>query len=282
MSTLMGYSTEQLLADFRVFCRKFVESKDIDPMYPVLKELYHELELPNEQRLWFTWLYVAYYDIASALKAFSDHPMHTIEWTDQETHYPHQTERRGLWGHFFTEHMSSLHEQLKGGWMEGFLHKSLSFEQLFAQIQTVKYNGRWAAFKTCDILMNVHDYPIEFPGMELSSGTGSINASLELLCPGTEKSVAEQVLKAKTGLRWDQLETCLCDFHALVEGRYYIGHDIDKMQSSLYWPGLSEHDRALAFKVRKQAFAPEYLGELNGWYGVRTGLLKNYSKYRKL
>ena len=278
----LTYSTEQLRSDFLQFTKKFVSSQDIDPIYPCLKELYRELELPPEHSLWFSWLYVAYYDIASAFRAFHDHPLVDTRFTDEETHYPHQTERRGLWGHFFVEHLESLHEQRNGMLLSQFLDKSLTFEQLFAQIQTVKYNGRWAAFKLCDILLNVHSYDIEFPGMELSSGTSSINKSLELLCPDMPKSSAEQYLKHLTGLRWDQLETCLCDFHALADGRYYIGHDIDKMQSSLYWPGLSSFDRSLMFKVRKKVLPNEYLGELHNWYGVRTGRMRLYSKYRLL
>ena len=31
----------------------------------------------------------------------------------------------------------------------------------------------------------------------------------------------------------EQVETILCDFHALAEGRYYVGHDIDQMQEQL-------------------------------------------------
>jgi hypothetical protein len=69
-------------------------------------------------------------------------------------------------------------------------------------------------------------------------------------------------------------ETSLCDFNSLKKGKYYSGIDIDHMQEDLLKVPSIYTD--LAFEARKKLIPNEYLGELNGWVGVRKEKKKEY------
>ena len=69
-------------------------------------------------------------------------------------------------------------------------------------------------------------------------------------------------------------ETSLCDFNSLRKGKYYSGIDIDHMQEDLLKTPSLYTD--LAFEGRRRMIPNEYLGELNGWDGVRKEKKKEY------
>ena len=52
-----------LLKDYLEFHKKQSYSTDMDPAYPVLKEIITALKLSKEQVVWLTFVYVAYYPI---------------------------------------------------------------------------------------------------------------------------------------------------------------------------------------------------------------------------
>lgn len=56
-------------ADLRTFAEWHVASQDIDPVYPVLADIEGELCRDDYERVWFTFLYVAYYNLPSAVMA---------------------------------------------------------------------------------------------------------------------------------------------------------------------------------------------------------------------
>ena len=72
-------------------------------------------------------------------------------------------------------------------------------------------------------------------------------------------------------LSWERLETVLCDFHSMVKGRYYVGHDIDQMleQAEKAPPAI----RDLILAARAATLPERYLGEVQGWSGVSDQLV---------
>ena len=62
------------LVDFARFGRAMILSRDIDPQFPILKYLYHELKLDRNTALWFTCVYLLYYHLGSAVQAWKRYP----------------------------------------------------------------------------------------------------------------------------------------------------------------------------------------------------------------
>jgi hypothetical protein len=78
----------------------------------------------------------------------------------------------------------------------------------------------------------------------------------------------------------EQVETVLCDWHSLLKGGYYVGHDIDVMleqaNKAVASGTLNEVDYDELMFAREQAFAHCWLGEYNNWNGIRKDLKTLY------
>jgi hypothetical protein len=73
-----------------------------------------------------------------------------------------------------------------------------------------------------------------------------------------------------------QVETSLCDFHSLVQGGYYLGHDIDQMQAQLLDRRVPDRTPQEVWTARAELFTSDLLGEHHGRWGVRPPLKKAY------
>ncbi|KKK87689.1 hypothetical protein LCGC14_2750710, partial [marine sediment metagenome] len=78
----------------------------------------------------------------------------------------------------------------------------------------------------------------------------------------------------------DVLESTLCDYQSLINGRYYCGHDIDRdlKQLMLHDNNLSE----ILWKARKKIFDKRLLGEIGGWAVPRSRLKSVYRDRRRI
>ena len=278
----------KLFADFCEFGAEHLSSQDIDPVYPVLREFYRSLNWSNETALWFTTLYLAYYHLGSAIRAFD---LHSAFVPNDDYHdiafFPTATERRGLRGgkvqHFLdsygaqvagvTSQAAFLRQGLLMGGREG--DELYNYEVFWDTIQYVWGNGRWAAFKWAEVLQQVHGFPLKAPDMRLQFCSGP-KEGLELLFGLHSASTGllnqcAQVLRsdcsaAALPLSWEQLETVLCDFNSLQKGHYYVGHDIDQMQEQLI--RLESPLEQALYQARAVALPKTYLGEQHGWHGI--------------
>jgi len=151
---------------------------------------------------------------------------------------------------------------------------------------TLDGNGRWAAYKTAEMLQKVADLPVEAPdaGHRYSSGPRKGLQWLEPDCPEGQDDATVAELDRLTE-KWQELlqepdiaqvETSLCDFNSLVKGRYYLGHDIDSMQHAFTHDKIADRLPREAWAAREAVFAPELLGELNDWTGVRRDANRHY------
>lgn len=307
-----------LLADLAAFARAHVASGDIDPAYPVLREL--EGGFAPETALWHTVLYCAFYDLVSAHTIFLSYASEPTELRLDVARMPTGIERRGLRGGTnMNKHLRSIVTLIDSfGSFQGWLGRgvldgrdpaaSTNMERRFNSWRLVSEsagwawgNGRWATYKTAELLEKVHGWPLSAPDMGNEGSSGPL-AGLRLLFPGEdldspatngtmlsgrmtgltradEASIDLKVLLAidhGVTLTWEQLETVLCDFHALVDGRYYVGHDIDVMLAQLSRPGVPSEISNRILKARSKAFPAEYRGELEGRTGVDSDRKKVY------
>jgi len=285
---------EQLYTDVKTFARAMLASRDLDPIYDVLRALYYALDLAGETALWFTALYLAYYNLPSALVAFRAVPEPGYI-PDRLLSLPIAVERRNLLGGRISRHIAdylaywrlygSQAKFITRGWA---VDPWQNFLRFWETAQRPWGNGRWAAFKWADLLKNVHGLLISAPDMRLADCTGPVEGLQRLYDTTTEDVLALNYLGnnlrdrlAYDGLLldWEQLETVLCNFKSLAKGKYYVGHDIDELQERIdHAPYLDRGDRRLLLEMRRRALPLVYLGECCGWQGIQRDRMGAYAE----
>jgi hypothetical protein len=268
------------------FGKVLISSGDIDPVYPVLKHIYQSRgwDLKGDEALWQTALYLASYKLTVGLAIYRNRP-----WPkDTEAFlrkFPTATERRGLrgpekmWKHVqslfanVNRQTGSISQWITNGWGRCPL---ANYDVFYERCQEIWGNGRWAAFKWCELLKKVHGFPLEAPDMGLKNASGP----REGLCMvfGLPSATPVDVLNrwahalrvqlGQLGLEvddWETLETVLCNYHSHALGKYNVGHDIEEMYVDiLKSPFLHSADHVALFEARSAVFHPKYLRECRG------------------
>lgn len=282
--------------DYFAFHRIQVASGDMDPAYPVLRDFTERWASSTEQRLWVVLVFTAYYHLGSALRALqqAQHP----RWAGEAAlDLPVATERRGHWSRpRLTKHLKAIESIAKepGGLADHFLRglSSCTPEDAWRQIQhqagKIPGNGRWASYKTTELIQQVLGIACAAPDMQhaYSSGPrhglgllyanlpeGNNPADIALLDKLSSQLVADM---RHHGLRVsvETAETSLCDFHAMVAGRYYPGHDIDQMQLQL--TSVPSCFDLYAWDARDRTLPHAYLGERHGRSGIDRSAMIAY------
>jgi hypothetical protein len=278
-----------LRSDYKRFHRHAIATQDVDPVYPVYRALAESLGLSNAERAWLVFVHVAYYHAGSALYAFGQ-SRDALDASLAPTTLPVATERRAHWTRpRLMEHLNGLtraaaeHGDLYE-WARWGLPRDPreGWNLLRARLEHLPGNGRWASYKTAEMLAEIANVPVEAPDMGHADSSGPRHG-LALLHPNvpTDNSVCSIALldhwsaKLVKELLNDGLpatmattETTLCDFHGLVKGRYYVGHDIDQMQHQLNQVPGGFTKRA--FQARAVSLPEWTLGESNGRSGIQT------------
>lgn len=278
---MTGPDRQRLWADYGTFHQLAVTTSDVDPVYPVLRHIL--ADATPAERTEAIVLYVAYYDLGSGLTAVAERRAGT-SIADLPLNLPCATERRAHRDRRqLARHLGHLHEVARHH--DG-LHRFLSQELPAAprsawsavrtRVELVHGNGRWASYKTAELLQKVAGWPIDAPDMGMAGASGPAHGLRMLIADeGDPPAVMERHgatvaaglhVDGRPGTELSTVETTLCDFHALADGNYYVGHDIDAMQAQLdHAPAPAA---ALAFAGRAAALPHAYLGEISGWHGV--------------
>lgn len=290
---------KRLRADYQRFHELAVKTRDVDPVYPVYKGLSRALELDAAGRAWLVFCHVAYYHMGSSLAAFAATRRGPAEAASAPIEMPVATERRAHWTrHRLSRHLADLERTARpfGGDMDAWARHDLpddpkdAWDALTVRLQAIDGNGRWAAFKTAEMLQQICDLPVAAPDMGHAHSSGPRHG-LELLYRGLPQGNSPTAVRAlnrysdqligrlrTAGLQasTEETETTLCDFHSLWGGRYYVGHDIDQMLHQLNQ--VPNDLTGLALVARKVTLSNDYLGELNGWYGPDKARNSHYRR----
>lgn len=277
---------KDLWDDYRDFHWAMVDSRDLDPVYPVYRALADDLGMGLEDRVRLVLLHVAYYHMGSALVAFSA-TNSLADMGSAPLPLPCATERRGHRNPAaLSAHLNSIARRADEivGWCRAADRAGPGGWGLMTdRLETVHGNGRWAAYKTAEMFQHILPLPIEAPDMGHAHSSGP-RKGLALLYRDLPEGSGVDVVRhldrlsdeVVGALRWpdrrvalSEAETSLCDFRSLVTGRYYVGHDIDKMQEQLTTVPSELSSRAVS--ARRIVLPRAYLGELSG----RTGVDKN-------
>lgn len=264
-----------LWGDYARFHALALETRDVDPVYPVLRTLAQDLRLSAEERIRLVMAHVAYYHLGSAL-AFFEGRGPTL---------PCATERRGHRDpKKLAAHLDALRgvSDAPGGWSAWFAPALAgksprdAWKALNERLLEIHGNGRWASYKTAEMLWKVCGFHVEATDMGHRYSSGP-RQGLNLLVEGLPSGNAREVVPTLDGVSEElcrllekeglpapieEAETTLCDFHALCDGRYYVGHDIDQMLRQILdvQSGMTR-DVLKARRVLPRA----YRGEINGW-----------------
>jgi hypothetical protein len=275
-----------------------VTTDDLDPAYPVLRELSEAWALDRDALCWLIALHVAYYHLGSALVAFSrtNGEARGLPGTPEALRasglldLPTATERRGHRTRGpLANHLLAIGETHREGGWQWYEQSGWDWTRLNDQLVTVTGNGRWAAYKTAELVQKVAGAPLVAAdaGHRYSSGP---RKGLELLFAdlptGQTPDVIAALDRATSELAAElgepdlaQVETSLCDFHSLAKGGYYLGHDIDAMQGQLLDPRVPDPTPPEVWDARATVFSPDLLGEVNGWMGPRRALKPLFRHY---
>jgi hypothetical protein len=266
-----------LAPDYARFHGLALASRDVDPVYPVLRALADALALTPEDTTRLVMHHVAFYHLGSALAYYAG----------ERGKLPTGVERRGHRDpKQLMRHLAALRavEREPGGYM-GYLAAGLpadpwaAWRALVGRLLAVHGNGRWAAYKSAEMLWKVCGYPVAAPDMghAYSSGPRKGLALLTAVPEGNGAAAVAELDRVSGELcGWlvgqgylapvEEVETTLCDFHSLCKGNYYVGHDIDQMLRQLLDVQSPLTKQALA--ARGAALPWWYLGEVRGWSGV--------------
>lgn len=288
--------------DIIEFARWHVASHDIDPVYPVLRHYRATRNLTQEETVWLLFCYVAFYDLCSGLTLFdmTDRPtqLESVRVMEACDALPKATERRAhrMRGTAFRHLQSVAYWGRQHGSLTDFLTTGFgeSLEENWLMLQhtlmSVFGNGRWAAYKTGELLMEVAGLPVTptDAGNAWSSGPRKgLCLLFDKIEGNTPDAIAQldaqvdslMVVFAERGLplKVEQVETVLCDFASLSSGRYYVGHDIDHLQHQIHAaPMLPSHIADDLWEARSATIDHRWLGEIAGWDGQRKELNRLY------
>jgi len=294
------------LDDYATFHRLQTLTSDVDPVYPVLTAVARNVGLDIDQTAWLCLLHVAFYDLGSALLAYAITDGRPRPLPEQALRLPCGTERRGHRDpRQLAAHLDALVARADGydgagRWLseiatatcEADGYRRLCYRTAFGALLDVRGFGRWAAYKTCELVATVLGpadpawYGLTPTDMGHAHSTGP-RKGLALLTPVPDGNSFSTVaiLNQLSDLLVHELharglpatiptaETTLCDFHSLHKGHYYVGHDIDHMAAQLdravipvpdLTPGAARRSETMlraAWEARSLTLPGAYLGE---------------------
>lgn len=297
------------------FGRHLIASSDVDPIYPVLKELHTARDLDEDEALWHSFLYVAWYHmpVGHAVYDLAPNPckLSSKSMMRVGAHmWPTGIERRSNRGGKVFQHIEAFckattDSTLSEWFREGFfiaptlLDRHANWHVVNERLQSIWGNGRWAAYKHCEVLRRVHNLSVEAPDMGHRFSSGPRKGLAELYGPLEGQSEAivavldaqgrdlqERLLGRGVEVDVEELETILCNFHSMLKGRYYVGHDIDEMQEQIdqaHERGIiSDSQRDELYGAREANLPTWYLGEHNGWHGIQKRRMTRFRDDRRV
>lgn len=304
------------LEDFYEYSKQSLYSLDNDPVYPVLKEYFDSNNYTLEERLFGTNLYVTLYNTAWTiylLEKYRGHfSMRTIgnDDTIKNRIFKYGSDRRGLsW-----KNQIDLYQQLAEFWDDknyvdfftGQLgsNEQENFEKLWKITMAIPNNGMWAAYKLCDMLLNVCGLPIEFTDFRTKNRAyGGKSMAWDIISETTGNKVGKTVKETSEVIAQieeflenaylhlnsidkrftrDVVETTACNYHAVYRNSYYAGADIDEMYEQLHKLQKSRlADKVVKdiLTIRSQVFDKKMLREHTGMLNGKKGFLMTIKEF---
>lgn len=174
----------------------------------------------------------------------------------------------------------------------------IDVEQAIKIVQGVKYFGRFSAFLFLECYCCLFDKACKNNKLDWQNGNTVTSGMFNVLGEDEKADLWDKEHKLKIdselfdkyandfleqvelGKELAVLETNLCAYRKLFKKSRYIGYYSDRVLEESYqvfnnYPAYKS-ELKLLFKAREMVIAPEFLGEKNGWNGIRPELKKFY------
>lgn len=268
---------------FAYFCKIQLSSGDYDAHIPFLKRLVADQKIELSQAVELGFLYMAYYNEASAWVHWSKHqelePCGIECWIGD---LPIETQRRNLFGGRIREHLSDLAKlNSLGRWLER-LQSCKSWSELLDEIEQVYGNGRWASYTTAELMLHLANLDLEPDSFEILDSSGPLGGLMALglqPCEQTCRDVHADLLRESIEVTFSQLESLLCDWCGMCKGTFYAGRNIDRQQGRILKVQRIFGERLTALWEARLCFPVKCLGEISltaNWQGIDKLRLKHY------
>ncbi len=235
--------------DFEIWSRALIESKDVDPVYPLVRGIIEEYGFEPE---WFAFVYTSFYSLESAVKMckrmptkekFNPSRFKEMRLSRFLHHYSH--ERRGV-ARSIEGQTKSLERVVnflkaaeKGG---GFSPKIRDWDnqEFRSFVMTFPLFGEWASFKIAELFEKSLDYSnlrildLNLDKKDPNKNDGPVGGLRWLY--GRNQRYDRSIfpvwnrfgenLADAWGVDMGEVETCLCKWHKMKTGKYWVGHDI--------------------------------------------------------
>lgn len=272
--------------DLAEFAGRHLVSRDVDPVYPVLRKIEED---DPEGAFHRSLLYIAYYNLGASETAWEcyGHNFLALSRDGQMLRLPTGTERRAHRDPArLAHHLKALAASRPGDYLwTRSARPDEAWRSLVAWAEGIWGNGRWASYKTAEVLWKVNGLRVRATDMG-NDGSSGPRAGLRLFGKAGTVEEADRIgdelladLRARgIQIEIEELETVLCDFASMVKGRYYVGHDIDLMLEQLRDERISRSAAGRILRARRETLPHEYLGELQGWRGRDVRLARRYAE----
>ncbi len=242
----------------------------MDPAYPMLLYLADRFEVNVEQRLWLAFLYATTYQAATTWYIFSEFPdAENVDakrlqrwWSANRYRLHFQKDRRWIKSHDWLVRQVADYRVLTRGDAEGTFWKQreatprLTYDSLFSYFGQIWQFGRFALFLFLEAVQALTDFPMEPTGLDLRDaeecreglawaigapsflGKGSELQAWQLkrlegaLSPLTMEVRADPRQRAYPYTIWN-VETSLCAYGKMREGKRYLGYYIDRQATDI-------------------------------------------------
>lgn len=296
-------------AAYRLLHNGQLATWDVDPAYPMLKNLAVLNDLDREQTAWLAMLHLIWYQIGSDMAAFERAPSakelpSSPERLEQSglLSLPTGVERRSLRSQVnMVRHLLTVRQvMVESGGVDGWLQQAAGtggtggWTGIMQATMRLPFSGRFCGYKMAELAQKVVDVPVVAPdaGHRHSSGPRKGLRWLDPRLPDASRNSEQDIrrLDRATG-RWARwldtpdvalVETTLCAFATMSEGNNYLGRDtdlqLDHVASDRLTGVLSDTMRSQFRQARQMSFPPSVLGEQQGWCGVRKRMLSEYAR----
>ncbi len=279
---------------------------DCDPQYPALDYIADRFELNIEQRYWLSFLYQATYCAPTVFYIYNEFPdyenvdIRRLEnwWRHNKNQVLFQTDRAKVKNFDKFVPMFDSYRKMVGesqrDYFEGVIYrfpdKKTAYKELYKQCNTVYYVGRFSLFLWLESMHRLTGLLIYPDTLDLRNADSCRNGLCYVL--GKDEWVKNSITKEHyiylttelnkivDNLNKDynlpidhwSIETSLCAFKKLFWKKRYLGYYIDRMQKETL---LMEKNvpNGVCWQVlwdfRREYFNHQWLGEIQGWEGIR-------------
>lgn len=194
------------------------------------------------------------------------------------------------------------------GWVESHIdgnrHPLAMYNAFYKDITGWRYFGRFSAFLMIESLAKLADVNMDADWFDWKNGNTATEGMMHILY--MDKEAAEfkhnpnlsaetvKLLSDKLSLLRRQIsakypdvstaivdiETSLCGFRKLFKQSRYAGYYIDRQQEEILkmQQSLPDYDFGCLWDARRKVFNNVFLGELNGWVGIRKELYTQWTE----